>query len=51
MTEFGVQSLFELTNSKPTRLALKAVPSEQLFFVFVVHTLSTMAGAMQFSRG
>jgi hypothetical protein len=24
-----VQSLFELTNSKPTKLALKAVPSEQ----------------------
>ena len=27
--EFRVQSLFELTNSKPTKLALKAVPSEQ----------------------
>jgi len=26
---FRVQSLFELTNSKPTKLALKAVPSEQ----------------------
>ena len=26
----SVQSLFELTNSKPTKLALKAVPSEQL---------------------
>jgi hypothetical protein len=28
-SEFRVQSLFELTNSKPTKLALKAVPSEQ----------------------
>jgi hypothetical protein len=30
LAEFRVQSLFELTNSKPTKLALKAVPSEQL---------------------
>ena len=32
----SVQSLFELTNSKPTKLALKAVPSEQLLAAYDV---------------
>ena len=40
--EFRVQSLFELTNSKPTKLALKAVPSEQRTYAAMEHHMHTI---------
>ena len=39
---FRVQSLFELTNSKPTKLALKAVPSEQRTYAAMEHHMHTI---------
>ena len=41
-SEFRVQSLFELTNSKPTKLALKAVPSEQRTYAAMEHHMHTI---------
>jgi hypothetical protein len=41
-----------MTTRRPSLpMATSALARASIFFVFVVHTMSTMAGAMQFSRG